>query len=303
MTDLIDFQHDLAGVRIGAGTNVVIRKLQGIGLPDKRTNDIEPAGEDGLWPGADQYGGRLVRIDCAVRCPGDPAAALDLLAELQEHADPDGVRLAAGETVELRLKYPGRGVRMLRGRLRKAEEDQEQLIHGWLPIDVEFMATDPTLYGDQPEQTKIRLGSVSTGGFSAPVVAPVVTAAVSTGVPPGTVVNPGTAPTWPVLRIDGPCTNPVITHIESGRSIGLGPLTLLAGQWVEIDTRPGWRTVLNDGGGNMATLLRWGDRIDEFAIPPGRSRLQFDAVDPTNTALLTATWWPAWRTLRKEQTR
>ncbi|MFJ2780295.1 hypothetical protein [Kitasatospora sp. NPDC087315] len=298
-TPLIDHQHDLGGVLIGAGTNVPIRTIIVLGLPDKRINDVEPSGEDGLWPGAEQYGGRLVRIDCAVKCPGDPAAALDILAALQEQADPDSVRLVGGETAQLRLKYPGRPVRVLRGRLRKLEEDQEQLVHGWVPLDIEFMATDPLFYADQPEQTQIRLGSISQGGFAAPVVAPVVTAAVASGQPPGTLLNPGTSSTWPVLRINGPCVNPVITHVESARSIGL-TISLLAGQWVEIDTRPGWRTVLNDGDGNVATLLRWGDRIDEFVIPPGRSQLQFAATDPTNTALLTATWWPAWRTLKKE---
>ncbi|WP_329492520.1 phage tail family protein (plasmid) [Kitasatospora sp. NBC_01246] len=298
--NLLDWEHDLAGVRIGAGTAVVIRAIQGIGLPEKRNNDVEPAREDGLWAGADQYGGRLIRIDCAVRCPGDAAAALDILAELQEHADPDGVRLAPGLTVELRLKYPGRPIRMLRGRLRKAEEDQEQLVHGWLPIDIEFLATDPLYYSDQSEQTRIKLGTISTGGVAAPVVAPVVVGAVPTGMPPGTVTNPGTAATWPIIRIDGPCVNPVVTHVESKRTIGLAPLTLLEGQWVEIDTRPGWRTVLDDAGASRAALLRWGDRIDEFTIPPGRSRFQFDATDPTNRALLTVTWWPAWRTLRKD---
>ncbi|MFI8085928.1 hypothetical protein ACIF6L_34700 [Kitasatospora sp. NPDC086009] len=300
MTDLIDWQHDLAGVRIGAGTNVVIRDIQGIGQPEKRSNDVEPAREDGLRPAADYYGGRLVRIDCAVRCPGDPGAALDILAALVEHADPDGVRLAAGETVQLRMKYPGRPVRMLRGRLRKAEETQEQLKHGWLPIDIEFLATDPLFYTDQPLQQSILPSAVSRGGFEAPAIAPVVTAQVPTGQLPGVLDNAGTAPTWPVLRINGPCVNPVITHVESDRSLAL-TVALLAGQWVEIDTRPGWRTVLRDNGASVATLLRWGDRIDEFVIPPGRSRLRFEATDPTTTAVLTATWWPAWKTLKKQE--
>lgn len=296
---LIDWQHDLAGVRIGAGTNVVIRELQVAGMPEKRTNDVEPAREDGVWPGADQYGGRLVRIDCAIRCPGDPGAALDLLSDLQEHADPDGVRLESGRTVELTLKYPGRPPRTLRGRLRKCEDTQEDLIHGWMPLDIEFLATDPLFYTPEPQQRQIRLSSISQGGFTAPVVAPVVTAAVSTDQLPGAVDNPGTAPTWPVLRVSGPCVNPSITHVESGRRLNLS-VALLAGQWIEIDTRPGWRTVLSDSGANRASLLGWGDRIDEFVLPSGRNRLRFDATDPTNAALLTATWWPAWRTLRKE---
>ncbi|MER7707247.1 hypothetical protein ABTX81_30640 [Kitasatospora sp. NPDC097605] len=298
MTELIDWQHDLAGVRIGAGTNVVIRDMVAAGLPEKRTNDVEPAGEDGLRPGADQYGGRLVRIDCGIRCVGDAAAALDLLAELQEHADPDGVRLLAGETVELTLKYPGREPRTLRGRLRKCEETQEDAVHGWIPLDIEFLATDPLFYGEM-EQRQIPLGALSRGGFVAPVVAPVVTAAVPTDQLPKSVANPGTAPTWPVLRVNGPCVNPVITHMESDRSLALD-VALLAGQWIEIDTRPGWRTVLDDAGASRAVLLRWGDRIDEFDLPPGINHLKFEATDPTNTAQLTVTWWPAWKTLKKE---
>jgi len=49
----------------------------------------------------------------------------------------------------------------------------------------------------------------------------------------------GTAPVWPLLRLYGPCTLPDVQIVTSGarwRFAAGGVLTLLAGDWVDIDT-------------------------------------------------------------------
>lgn len=296
---LKDFQHELGGVVIGTGTTVPITAIEGLGRANVRTQDVDPPGADGVWLGADYYAGRTVRIDAAIKTPGDPAAALDVLAAFQRLHDDPALRLVGGATTTLRLKFPGRDVRVLNGRLRKAEPNLSDLIHGWVPLDVEFLAADPQFYSDTPQQVTLSLGMISGGGFTAPVVAPiVVNPAPGQTRRPGWIDVDGTAPAWPVLRITGPCSNPRILHVATGRALQLNT-SIDAGDWIEIDTRPTWRSVLRRNGGDAATALTATSRIDTFSLPPGRSELRWAATDPTNSCRLAITWRPAWPTLER----
>lgn len=57
--------------------------------------------------------------------------------------------------------------------------------------------------------------------------------------------NPGDKPTYPVYRITGPFT---AFEVGVGDALVKMTLTKTAGQWVEIDTRPGVGTILDDAG-------------------------------------------------------
>lgn len=52
-----------------------------------------------------------------------------------------------------------------------------------------------------------------------------------------TVTNAGTADAYPLLRIYGPCTDPSIENVTQGKTIVFEGLTVLAGEFVEIDVR------------------------------------------------------------------
>ncbi|MFE1949930.1 hypothetical protein ACFW9D_05610 [Streptomyces sp. NPDC059524] len=292
-TPLVDFQHQLGDVLIGAGTVVQVRALEGLGKPESRTADVEPPGEDGLWLGADYYDGRRLRIDAAITKAAVPAAVLDAAAALQDLADTAGVRGQGGTTMNLRLKFPGRPTRVVRGRLRKLELDTATLIHGHGPVDIEFQAQDHLYYDDLPQSTSMPLGSLTEGGMTFPLQFPFTIAGDPSAVGrPGFLDVTGTAPTWPVIRVNGPCANPTITHVTSGRALTV-TTTLAVGEWVEIDTRPGWRTVLRENGGSVPLT----GRIDEFTLTPGINEVRWQATDNTLTSTLAVTWWPAYKAL------
>jgi phage-related protein len=293
--ELIDGQHELAGYLIGKDTPVVIATIEGLGRAPVRTSDTEPPGADGLWLGLDLFGGREVRIDAAIKVPGDEAGALAVHEALQNAADDEAVRLAGGATTTLRLKFPGRPVRTVRGRVRKLDADLSQAKHGWIPLDIEFTATDQLFYADTADTTSIPLGSLTRGGLTFPLMFPFTIELTAGAVGrPGFLDVAGTAPTWPVLRVNGPCANPKITHVQTGRSLTVQG-SLAAGEWVEIDTRPGWRTVLRDNGGGMPLTPQ--SRIDLFRLLPGMNEIHWTATDPTLTSSLAVTWWPAYKAL------
>jgi hypothetical protein len=213
-TDLVDWQYDLAGALMGAGTSVNVIEVTGLGRPPVRDNDTPQPSADGVFPGPDYWDGRQVQFDAAIKTVGDPAAAHDVL------------------------------------------------------------------------------------GFTAPVAAPIyVSAASGAADRPGWVVNSGNTPTYPVIRITGPCSNVTVVHAESGRVLQLPTLSLTAGQWVELDARPGRVSVVDQNGGNAESYLSAASRLDLFTLPPGQSELRWTATDPTNTSRLRLTWRDAYTAL------
>lgn len=198
----------------------------------------------------------------------------------------------------LRILRPGRAVKRLHGRLRKLDPEYKQVIHGYVPLDIEFIATDPVFYADTVTTTEIPLGWLTGGGFAAPVVAPIFVQSGTTAANrPGWATNAGTGNAWPIIRITGPVANVTITHVPSGRQLTLPTLNLTAGQWVEIDTRPGYRTVTRETGGNASSLLSPSSRIDQFLLPPGQSEIRWNGYDSTNSARMRLTWRDAYTAL------
>jgi len=227
--------------------------------------------------------------------PGDPAACHDVVAALQAVTDQASVRLVGGQGLALRIKRPGRPVKRLTVRARKLDPEYGRVIHGYVPLDMEFLAHDPTFYADEQSTTELPLGWLTGGGFAAPVTAPIyVQDGTVAADRPGWVTNNGDADAWPILRIFGPCATVTITHVASGRALTFPSLNLPAGRWIEIDTRPGYRTVTWDNGGNASTYLSPASRIDLFSIPPGTSEMRWTAFDSTNSARLRVAWRDAY---------
>jgi phage-related protein len=160
---------------------------------------------------------------------------------------------------------------------------------------MEFVAHDPKFYADEESTTEIPLGWLTGGGFAAPVTAPIyVQDGTVAAVRPGWVTNNGDADAWPVIRITGPCANVSVIHVPTGRTLALPTLNLTAGRWVEIDTRPGYRTVTWDNGGNASAYLSPSSRIDLFSLTPGQSEMRWTAFDSTNSARMRLTWRDAY---------
>ncbi|WP_331764834.1 hypothetical protein [Streptomyces sp. NBC_01238] len=294
--ELTDWQYDLGGVLMGAGTSVQVIETTGLGRPPSRDNDADQPSMDGVFAGPDYYAARQVQFDAAVRIPGNPAACHDVVAALQATADNPAVRLTGGATMPLRMKRPGRPVKRLNGRLRKVDVEYKQVIHGYVPLDIEFAAVDPTFYADEQTTTEIPLGWLTGGGFAAPVVAPIFVQSGTTAADrPGWVTNAGTGSAWPVIRITGPVANVTVTHTPSGRQLAMPTLNLTSkNQWIEIDTRPGYRTVRRENGGNASSLLSPASRIDLFSLPPGQSEMRWTGFDSTNSSRMRLTWRDAY---------
>jgi hypothetical protein len=96
------------------------------------------------------------------------------------------------------------------------------------------------------------------------------------------VPNVGTATYWPVLRIDGPVINPVVTVNETGDWVRINR-TVLAGQWLDIDAAN--RRVMLNGSVSLAGAVTYSGRW--LGIPPGGASLSWNADTADAAARLT----------------
>ncbi|MER6377363.1 hypothetical protein ABT255_56040 [Streptomyces mirabilis] len=292
-----EWQVDFAGVLMGPGTSYAIGEITGLGTPEVRAQDVDLPTEDGSFPGVDYYSPRTVTIEAGIRTPGAPQAAADALAALDQAAADPAVRKTAGALQTLRLLWPGRGsAKQLYGRVRRVEAaSMAQAVYGWIPVTLEFAATDPRWHSELEQQVTLPLSFTGGTGFKAPVTAPITTGVADPTERRGWVTNAGDLPAWPSLKIKGPVVNPRIWITETGRVLDLS-LTLGDNDTLQIDTRPGTRWVLRNGA-NAAYALSAVSRLDLFQVPPGTSEVRWTGADYTNSTRLAVSWRNAYTAL------
>lgn len=103
--------------------------------------------------------------------------------------------------------------------------------------------------------------------------------------------NPGNESGSVVIRIDGPCAGPVVTHVSTGNALVFSSsLVLRAGEFLIIDMDA--RTAMANGQSNRAgyiTSRGWS------AFDPGQNTWAFSAASYNSASQLTVTAVPAWR--------
>lgn len=106
-----------------------------------------------------------------------------------------------------------------------------------------------------------------------------------------TLTNDGNESGPVVLRIDGPCVGPVVTHVSTGNALVFSSsLVLQSGEFLLIDMDA--RTALANGQVNRAgyiTSRGWS------ALDPGDNTFAFTAQQFNSRSQLTVTAYPAWR--------
>lgn len=154
-------------------------------------------------------------------------------------------------------------------------------------FNVQLVAADPRKFG-----TNLK-GSTglpaSSGGLSFPMSFP---SAFTSTVVSGQVAltNPGNETGPVVMRVTGPCTGPVITHVGSGLSLVFSSsLVLGAGEWIDIDMEA--RTVLANGQSGRA---QWVTSRGWSGFDPGQNVWAFTAQAYDSASQLSVTATPAW---------
>jgi hypothetical protein len=243
-----DGEAEWNGTLWGPSTDVrVLLPVEGwLGSPQIDNLNVERPGRHGAWDARKLAQQRIVSIRLQPDSAADPTQVQDLIDQvfaatgIPETEDP--LPLVVKAYGAPRLAY-GQVV----GRPLVLDGDYNA---GLPTIGVIIACADPRLY------------SLDRQGVTVPI-----------GTPTG-LANTGNASTHPLIRLEGPLTDPVLTNQTLDRALEFD-ITLTAGQILEIDTDNG--TVTQDDVSKMSTLTGSSVPVQDFVLQAG-----------SNTILVTA---------------
>ncbi|MFL6072743.1 MAG: phage distal tail protein [Mycobacteriales bacterium] len=250
------------------------------GPPEIRLDLAARPQRDGSFDAPSFLGARIVTLTGTAVAP-DPDTkerAKDRLAAL----------LADGSTLADLTVQERTVVRTARVRLSGQTKitDETPYTFTW---SVQLTAPDPLRYGAATYTASCGLPQPAHG-----ITFPIAAWPLDFGQPAGGALplpNAGTAASWPVWTVTGPCDNPAIRNASTGEWLAFG-LSLAGGDTLWVDTAA--RTVrlgAPDGPSRRAALLAGSSW---FGLPPGRTTVTFDARRTDTPAVLAVSWRDAW---------
>lgn len=282
---LTDWRLRYSNVDFGFGTVASKYVFPQDGPPSLSNSDItdqdadRPRG-DGLLFGSDYRGGTLITFD--VKIDGkDEQDANDLLQSFGQAWRADYVRAQPGRMASL-TAHTGRTVF---GRPRRFQPNYELTPFGLTVVTCDFQAADDLWYGAE-NITTIKLIPDLGGGVVAPLASPVSTTASSDR---SQVIRVGgTAATWPVIKIQGPITNPEVEVL--GQFKLAFNLRLESDQTLTIDTRPWARSITRNGANVSGSLRASGSRLSDASLTPGIYDVALRGISDLGTAQTQFIW-------------
>lgn len=269
---------EIEGLRIGGREQPLI--ITEYDAPDHsvESSDISITNRPGIYAGRDRKLEKThvftIRTGGGVR---NYNAALELADELTR-VWAKGTNLKPGETMPMIIETTRR--RRIFGRPRKLTSITPDVRgkQGSVEFLMEFVQTDPVVYGDVDESFSISVLPEPQGGIKTPLIAPIKTVSWH-GSEYRYVTNSGDADTAIAVKFYGPCANPSLE--VNGQEVAL-KTTLAYDDVVTVDGRTG--TVTNRSGANVSRYLTARSRLDALRLEPGTHEVRFRAEDSTYTA-------------------
>ncbi|MFM9634499.1 MULTISPECIES: hypothetical protein [Streptomyces] len=268
---------------------------------DVDAGDTPMPREDGARLGEDFRGQATVTfevgvdtVDDAPNRVGRHGANLDAVSVMGQAWDGKAVRKRFAVPASLRTTQGGRARRFF-GRPRKFAPAASNLTRqGYTPVVCNFVCVDSTAYDDTEQVLPVHFNPAPHRGLSGPLAEPLSMAGEGATKVPGEALIGGKSPTWPVIRIYGPISNPACEVVGSWK-LAFSGLVLAAGQSVTIDPRPWARTVLRNSGASAAgAITRGSPRLQDLLLPVGRHDFILRGTDPTGTSYMTIAWRDAY---------
>jgi hypothetical protein len=284
---LSNYQWSFNGYTFGANTNLELRKIEGIDLPNVRTGDAGRPRDHGRFLGLDVMDGRDITLTGDLHNKtGTWAEAVSALA----------AATVPGGSVELPLFLclPEYGTLATTTKVRKRNmpRDITYVLGNLATVTLLLGCSDPRFYAT-PTQITTASAASATAGFKFPLTFPLSFGGGSlAGVL--SLNNTGDIDTRPILTVNGPCAAPSITNASVAGAPNLTfNVTLNSGERLVIDldlhTATQFSSTSTAGATRLGTLQpgsTW------FTCPPAVSTIQF--LSGTGEGTLSAEWAPAY---------
>lgn len=280
--DLItdDYQVEYNGVVANGVDGIEVVRLEVFDLPDLRTGDRVRAGDDGMYPGTDLVGGRLIEAELEAWAQTDDLLApviesLLLMTSPQRSELPLVMRIAGWDDDLYVLARPRR-----RNKLSIKQDTTQGVIAG---ITVQYFSTDPRLYSLTETGTALSVPT-STSGMTFPESPPITFGAGSSA--SETITNLGTFDSPPRATLVGPLTNPQLENVTTGQILALTG-SLASGETMHINFLN--RTVLLEG---TASRYSWVDDPNGWwMLQPGDNEIRLNGTGAGSATMYTRSAW------------
>lgn len=102
------------------------------------------------------------------------------------------------------------------------------------------------------------------------------------------ITTDGNWPAFPIIRLNGPITNPTITNNTTGQSIAI-TATIGSGSWIELDLSYGKKTVYDNLGANRISTVSATSNLATWSLIPGNNTIAISGtgVGATNNMSFT----------------
>lgn len=267
------------------GSGYVFTAAPDLGAREIEHEDARRPRADGISFGQDFTAGRTVTFELDVD-GADTDDARAKLARLSRAWRADAVRSTPGATATLTT---GSG-RVAFGRPRRFSSNDDLLPQGLSTVVADFASADDAWYGGTEQGVTVPLVPAPSGGLLAPLAAPLSTTQ-SSDRSQGVTVG-GELPTWPVIEIQGPITNPSVELVGALRMDF--NLTLAYDQTLVVDTRPWARSILRNGASVAGTITRSSTRLAHAALAPGSYEFVLRGTAGSGNPAATIRWREAY---------
>ena len=176
------------------------------------------------------------------------------------------------------------------GRPRRISPVSDLLYAGIVDLIADFQPVTDLWFGPE-ESARVGLVPAPGGGLVAPLAAPLATTE-SSDRSQGLLVG-GELDAWPVAKITGPITNPVVDVLGAFR--WEFRLSLAYDEQLVIDTRPWVRSILRNGASAAGSLTPSSTRLAASVLPAGAHEFTLRGVT-TGTPSLQLAWRSAFTT-------
>lgn len=293
MSDLNDWVLTVDGVALEFGTastNYPFAVQMEVAETARTTQDAAHPTSDGLVMGRDRLQNFVLQFQARILQEYPLTAkpwmhALDLYRQFAAAWRADAIRNIPGAYAQ--LANTERGV-LVYGRPRAIAPKHSILRRGYLDFQFDFETNSPDFYSTTEKSVNLTVEPPSLGGFSSPLVNPIVTTVSDDDI--AETINAGDLPAWPVIEFHGPGASQSVELFDGVDllwEIGISR-ALKVGEVLIVDTRPWQRgAVVNDQPANG--LLR-GSQLEMCKIPVGTFDIRYRVTDVSGTAFATVKW-------------
>ncbi|MYX26743.1 hypothetical protein GTY75_08680 [Streptomyces sp. SID8381] len=266
---------------------------------DGETHDTPLPREDGVRLGQDFTAGATITFEIGVDtvdAGSTPLARhganLAAVSRMEQAWDARAVRSRMATPAVLSTTQGGRS-RCWYGRPRQFAPAASKLTRqGYTPVVASFSAIHTGSFDDVEQNVRVDMAPPPHRGLKGPLKAPLAMVGPGSIRTPGEIVVGGDRPTWPVITITGPISQPVCELV--GRWKLQLNLALRQGEKVTIDPRPWARTVLKGSASVAGLITRSSPLLENLLLPPGRQDVVLRGTDATATAFMTVAWRDAY---------